>query len=186
MAASGCEGQRSRCSAYVSGTSREVQSGAWSLSGLRREIHGASAGYRRRDRALHAPWACRVAVHVCDPGRYTEGGAMVQEVHLAKPFSGMEANLRKSGEDNKRRLRQSVDRTNQSPGQHIQRGTAWRGVKSSAQKPCSRLDGALILPHRAIDPLPQSAWRHERTRELELANAGKSHTRGEILCINPT
>ena len=47
---------------------------------------------------------------------------MVQEVHLAKSSSGMEADLRESGEDIKRRLRQSVDRTNQSLGQQIQRG----------------------------------------------------------------
>jgi len=47
---------------------------------------------------------------------------MVQEVHLAKPSSGMEAELRKGGEDFKRRLRQSLDRTNQLPGQPFQRG----------------------------------------------------------------
>ena len=34
---------------HVSGSSREVQMGAWSLSRLRRKIHGASAGYPRRD-----------------------------------------------------------------------------------------------------------------------------------------
>ena len=49
---------------------------------------------------------------------------MVQEVHLAKSSSGMEADLRKGGEDFKRRLRQSVDRTNQSLGRQFQRGGA--------------------------------------------------------------
>ena len=49
---------------------------------------------------------------------------MVQEVHLAKSSSGMEADLRKGGEDFKRRLRQSVDRTNQSLGRQLQRGGA--------------------------------------------------------------
>ena len=34
--------------AHVFGSSREVQMGAWPLSGLRREIHGAPAGYPRR------------------------------------------------------------------------------------------------------------------------------------------
>jgi hypothetical protein len=36
----------------------------------------------------------------------------VQEVHLGKPSPPMEAGLRKCGEDIKRGLRQSVDRTN--------------------------------------------------------------------------
>jgi hypothetical protein len=49
---------------------------------------------------------------------------MVQEVHLAKSSSGMEADLRKGGEDFERRLRQSVDRTNQSLGRQFQRGGA--------------------------------------------------------------
>jgi hypothetical protein len=51
------------------------------------------------------PEARRVAVHVCDPRGYTEGGAMVQEVHLAKSSPGMEADLQKCGEGIKPRLR---------------------------------------------------------------------------------
>ena len=82
---------------------------------------------------------------------------MVQEVHLAKSPPAMEADLRKRGEDIERRLRQSVDGTNQSPGQQIQRGGGWRIAKSTPQKPCIPSDDALILPHRAIDRLPQRA-----------------------------
>ena len=65
-----------------------------------------------------------MAVHVRDRRGGSKGGAMVQEVHLAKSSSGMEADLRKGGQDFKRRLRQSVDRTNQSLGQQFQRGGA--------------------------------------------------------------
>src|SRR3984893_5326222 len=49
----------------------------------------------------------------------------------------MEADLRKCGEDIKRRLRQSVDRTHRSPRQQIQCGGGWRVDKSTPQKPCS-------------------------------------------------
>src|SRR5205807_10565162 len=66
-----------------------------------------------------------------------KGGAMVQEVHLAKSSPAMEADLRKCGEDIKRGLRQSVDRTHRSPRQQIQCGGGWRVDKSTPQKPCS-------------------------------------------------
>jgi hypothetical protein len=74
---------------------------------------------------------------VCDRRGRTKGGAVVQEVHLAKSSPAMEADLRKCGEDIKRRLRQSVDRTHRSPRQQIQCGGGWRVDKSTPQKPCS-------------------------------------------------
>src|ERR1700730_208549 len=49
----------------------------------------------------------------------------------------MEADLRKCGEDIKRGLRQSVDRTHQSPREQIQCGGGGRVDKSTTQKPCS-------------------------------------------------
>src|SRR6516165_566262 len=122
--------------------------GAWSLSRLRREIHGASAGYPRRDRTLHAPRARSVAVHVCDRRGYIKGGAVVQEVHLAKSSPTMEEGLRKRGEDIKRGLCQPMDRTHRSPRQQIQCGGGWRVAKFPPQKPCLAPDDTLILPHR--------------------------------------
>jgi hypothetical protein len=69
-----------------------------------------------------------------------------------------------------------VDRTNQSPGQQIQRGGGWRIAKSTPQKPCILSDDALILPHRAIDRLREAMYEAARAVPVVVSSRASVQT----------
>ena len=73
-------------------------------------IQGAIEHYTHPERVA---WQCHVRYR---RGR-TEGRAVVQTVHLGKPFAAMEGRLRERRQDIKQGFREPVDRTHQSPSQ---------------------------------------------------------------------
>src|SRR3984893_6432098 len=110
--------------------------GLW-MGGLR-DTWCISRVSKARLNTTHIPSASRGSPCVRPTKACSRGSSGAgQEVHLEKSSPAMEADLRKCGEDIKRGLRQSMDRTHRSPCQQIQCGGGWRVNKSTTQKSCS-------------------------------------------------